>query len=75
MRITGPEESAAIIRRVLSGERGPCRDVVVLNAAAALWTAGVESSLIACAERAGEAIDSGRASALLLQWSVLSLRL
>jgi len=72
MLITGPQESAAIIRRVLAGERGPCRDVVVLNAAAALWTAGGEGSPIACAQRSAEAIDSGRASALLSRWNVLS---
>jgi len=35
----GPEESAAAITAVLSGERGPRRDVVVVNAAAVLWAA------------------------------------
>src|SRR5690606_17784455 len=35
----GPDASAAVIRRVLDGERGPARDIVVLNSAAALWIA------------------------------------
>ena len=72
MLVDGPAASAAIIRRVLSGERGPCRDVVVLNAAAALWTAGIDPSPAACALRANEAIDSTRASQLLARWVALS---
>ena len=74
MLITGPQESAAIIRRVLSGERGPCRDIVVLNAAAALWIAGRDSSPIACAQFAAAAIDSGSASDLLARWGTTSHR-
>jgi anthranilate phosphoribosyltransferase len=74
MLIDGPAASAAIIRRVLDGERGPPRDVVVLNAAAAIWTAGADSSPKACAERAAEAIDSGAATELLAKWSERSRR-
>lgn len=65
MLVETPEESAALIRRVLAGERGPARDVVVANAAAALWTADDSKSLLHCAERAAEAIDSGAADDLL----------
>ncbi|HUE69419.1 MAG TPA: anthranilate phosphoribosyltransferase [Pirellulaceae bacterium] len=72
MLITGPQESAAIIRRVLSGERGPCRDIVILNAAAALWTAGREPSPVACAQLAAAAIDSGQAADLLARWAAAS---
>ncbi|HZL87383.1 MAG TPA: anthranilate phosphoribosyltransferase [Pirellulaceae bacterium] len=72
MLISGPAESAGIIRRVLSGERGPCHDIVVLNAAAALWTTGIDPSPAACAERAGEAIDSGKGLELLRRWVALS---
>ncbi|MEY4566625.1 MAG: Anthranilate phosphoribosyltransferase [Planctomycetota bacterium] len=60
-----PEQSAAVIRRVLSGEKGPCRDVVVINAAAGLYLVGIESDLNQAARRAERAIDSGRASELL----------
>jgi anthranilate phosphoribosyltransferase len=63
--VDSPASSAALIGRVLAGEPGPPRDVVVLNAAAALWTAGHASSLVELARLAGEAIDSGRARQLL----------
>ena len=56
-----PASSAACIRAVLDGDKGPKRDVVVLNAAAALWVAGVEESKISCVERCQQAIDSGQA--------------
>jgi anthranilate phosphoribosyltransferase len=60
-----PDESAALIRRVLLGEAGPPRDIVVANAAAGLWLARREPSLRQCAERAREAIDSRAAAELL----------
>jgi anthranilate phosphoribosyltransferase len=72
--VENPRESAAMIERILSGEAGPPRDVVVLNAAAALWTAGYHASPLACAERAAEAIDSGAARATLARLIALSNR-
>lgn len=63
--IDGPAASAGIIRKVLAGESGPPRDIVVLNAAAALWTAQISDSPRECARRAAEAIESGAASSLL----------
>ncbi|MEX2172737.1 MAG: anthranilate phosphoribosyltransferase [Pirellulaceae bacterium] len=72
MQVDGPEASASIVRRVLEGEPGPPRDVVLLNAAAALWTAGIDPSPRGCAERAAEAIDSGAAKVLLDRWAELS---
>jgi len=54
-------ENAAAIRRLLGGKRGPYRDIVTLNAAAALIVAGKAESLIQGMRIAGEAIDSGRA--------------
>lgn len=65
LAVDGPVASAAKIRAVLAGEPGPARDIVVLNAAAALWTAGIDGDLRACAARAAEAIDRGSARALL----------
>ncbi|MBM3998083.1 MAG: anthranilate phosphoribosyltransferase [Planctomycetes bacterium] len=67
-----PSESAAIIRRVLANEPGPARDIVVLNAAAAIWVAGAESTTTAAAERAAEAIASRRALQLLERLADLS---
>jgi anthranilate phosphoribosyltransferase len=56
------EENAAIIRRVLSGEKGAQRDVVLLNAAAALYAAEVVEGLPQGVRVAAEAIDGGAAS-------------
>ena len=74
MKVSGPAQSAAIIRRVLDGELGPERDIVVLNAAAALWTAGVDPSPRECARHAARAIDRGSAQELLAAWAELSQR-
>ncbi len=53
--------NAELVRRVLAAERGPHRDVVVLNAALALVIAGVADDLTAGLRLALEAIDDGRA--------------
>ena len=50
-----------IARGVLKGERGPRRDIVLLNAAAALMVAGRAGDLRAGAAQAGHALDSGAA--------------
>ena len=57
--------NADIARRVLEGGRGPTRDVVLLNAAAALLVAGRVKDLRAGVAEAGRAVDEGRAAALL----------
>ncbi|MBA2326197.1 MAG: anthranilate phosphoribosyltransferase [Actinobacteria bacterium] len=57
--------NAEITKRVLAGETGAQRDVVVLNAAAALVAAGVATDLAAGIEGAVGSIDDGRASAAL----------
>ncbi len=57
--------SAGIIRSVLEGNRGAPRDVVVAGAAAALWIAGRDELLSACARLAEKAIDSGAAAQVL----------
>lgn len=65
LRAEGPEQSAAIIRRVLAGQPGPPRDIVVANAAAALWTAQRVATLPEGVQAASKAIDSGAAADLL----------
>lgn len=65
IRADSPRQSAALIERVLDGERGPARDVVVMNASAALFVAGIAPDLPAGVAMAGEAIDTGRARRLL----------
>jgi anthranilate phosphoribosyltransferase len=60
--------NAEIVRRILRGEeRGPKRDIVLLNAAAALFVADRTNSLVKGWELAGEVIDSGRADAKLAE--------
>ena len=53
--------NARIVTRVLEGEPGPPRDVVLLNAAAAIVAADVAADLAEGVERARAAIDSGKA--------------
>lgn len=55
------EENAEIIRAVLSGQKGPQRDVVLLNAAFGLHTSGRFPDLNECFLAAADSIDSGKA--------------
>ena len=59
------QENARIIRRILDGERGAPRDVVLLNAGAGLLIAGRASSVQDGIARAARAIDSGEAAKTL----------
>jgi anthranilate phosphoribosyltransferase len=65
VQAAGPAQSAEIIRAVLAGANGPHRQVVVANAAAALWVAGKAETSAACARLAETAIDTGAARQLL----------
>jgi anthranilate phosphoribosyltransferase len=58
-------ENATILRGILGGEAGPRRDIVLLNAAAALWIADGAPSLEAGLDLARRSIDSGAAQAKL----------
>ncbi|MDQ2629435.1 MAG: anthranilate phosphoribosyltransferase [Actinomycetota bacterium] len=60
-----PEENADVTRRVLAGEPGPHRDLVLLNAAAAIYVGGLASDLEQGVAKAAEAIDSGAAANVL----------
>ncbi len=77
-----PGRNAAVARSVLAGEPGPVRETVLLNAAAALAAqAGVPGAgrlaeaLADGYARAADAVDSGRAAALLDRWARASARL
>lgn len=59
------EQNAAILRDILSGEEGPRRDIVMLNAAAALWVAEAAEDLKDGLEMAAKSIDSGAARSKL----------
>ena len=60
-------ENAAIARAVLAGERGPARDIVVLNAAASLLIADAVMTVANGIARAERALDSGTAAGVLDQ--------
>lgn len=60
-----PEENAAATRAVLEGERSPRRDLVLLNAAAAIYVGGGAGDFAGGVKAATEAIDSGSAAAML----------
>jgi anthranilate phosphoribosyltransferase len=57
-----PAENAALIERILAGEAGPARDIVVVNAAAALVAAGVSKDFRSAAGLASFVISSGGAA-------------
>ena len=59
------EANAAFTRRILDGERGPHRDVVVLNAAAGILVAGLVATLAEGVEAAAGSIDEGKAADVL----------
>ncbi|MFD1860046.1 anthranilate phosphoribosyltransferase [Aeromicrobium camelliae] len=75
-----PEYNADVFRRVMSGEKSPVRDAVLLNAGAGIAAheagAGSFTERIARGvERAAESIDSGAAQAVLDRWSGVTQRL
>jgi anthranilate phosphoribosyltransferase len=62
-----PAHNATLMRQMLGGARGPLRDIVLLNSAAALLVAGRAENLRRGAEMAAETIDSGAATRVLDQ--------
>jgi len=72
MRGGGPEENARLAREVLGGAKGPRREVVLLNAAAALQAAGLARDWREGLGLAAAAIDSGRAGEVLERWATIS---
>ena len=68
----GPEENADIARRILSGEKGPRRDTVLLNSAVCLYMFFNDVTLRECVRIAAEVIDSGRAMEQLSRFIELS---
>ena len=59
------QESAAAVRAVLAGERGPRRDIVLANASAAIYVGGIARDIHDGLRRAAAAIDSGEAARVL----------
>jgi anthranilate phosphoribosyltransferase len=68
LRVETPEESVAMLRAVLDNQPGAAKDIVLLNAGAALYAANVVNSIGDGIERAREALASGAAKAKLAQF-------
>ena len=75
LRIGSPEESAAMVKAVLSGAQGPARDVVLMNASVALLAADRVTSLQDGVSMAAESIDSGAANQSLQKLAATSQQL
>lgn len=67
-----PAENADIARRILSGEKGPKRDIVLLNSAVCLYMSYNDRTLRECVKLAADTIDSGKAMEQLNQFAKLS---
>ncbi len=67
LQVASAAESAEKIQEVLAGKRGPARDLVLLNAAAALYVYGLASSIAEAIPLAEASLDSGKARAKLEQ--------
>jgi anthranilate phosphoribosyltransferase len=65
LRVSSLDDAVARVRALLAGEPGPARDVVCLNAAAALVIAGAAPDLASGVAKAAGAIDGGAAGALV----------
>ena len=61
--VASPEESLKVIDQILAGETSAARDIVVLNAGAGIYVAGLADSLAQGIKLAQESIDSGKALA------------
>ncbi len=69
LKVTSAEESKQKILEALDNKTGPARDIVMLNSGAALYSAGVASSIADGVKRAREAMASGAARAKLDQFA------
>ena len=67
IRIKDANESKMMVLDVLAGKNGPARDIVLLNAGAAIYVAGVADSIKAGIAKAAQVIDSGDAGEKLEQ--------
>ena len=72
IRVESAQHSSEIILGLLSGEKGPARDIVLLNAGAAIYVSGLATDLPLGIEKAAQSIDSGAALDKLQQLKALS---
>jgi len=75
LRVDGPEQSKAMLLAALDNTPGAARDIVQLNAGAALYAAGIAASIAAGVDRAKAVLESGAARARLDQFVATTQRL
>jgi anthranilate phosphoribosyltransferase len=75
MKVAGRDESIARLRSALANEEGPVRDIVLLNAGAALYASDAAGSIAEGVRRAREAVRSGAAASKLEQFVAVTRRL
>ena len=75
LKVANKEESVQCIQRALANEDGPVRDIVLLNAGAALYCADVAGSVAEGVKLAREAVASGKALAKLSQFVAVTQKL
>ncbi len=75
LRVESPEQSRTMLLGVLDNEAGAARDIVILNAGAALYAANVADSMVAGVALARKAIESGAARQKLDQLIAVTLQL
>ncbi len=74
LAVEGIESSLAIVQSVLKGQSGPARDIVCLNAGAAIFAANLSDTLAAGINKAEQVIDDGSAELKLEQLVAFSNR-
>ena len=72
IKADSPDQSVAMIRGLLSGETGPARDIVAMNAGAAIYVSGLAGSLVGGVKKAQQVLDSGDGLARLEKLAALS---
>ncbi len=75
IKVANAAESLAMMERVLNGESGAARDIVLLNAAATLYTGGITDSLEAGVDLARTTLDSGKAKTKQAEFVALTQKL
>jgi anthranilate phosphoribosyltransferase len=75
LRVEGPVQSRAMVLEALANKPGPARDIVLLNAGAALYAANIADSIVAGVARAKAVLESGAAREKLDQFVATTQRL
>ncbi len=70
--VESPIQSLQLIQSVLAGKKGPARDIILLNSAAAIYCADEHLSFESAIQRAKESIDSGKAADCFRQLRLLT---